>query len=144
MVSGVDTTFLVELEMLESSRHAAAHQYLKARVLDAGHPLALAPQVLTEWIHVATDPKRFERPLDMAEAARRAQFWWRAKEVRQVFPGPEAIELFWDWMERFRLGRKRLLDTQLAATYHAAGIGQIVTTNARDFSVYGCFEVVTP
>jgi hypothetical protein len=43
-----------------------------------------------------------------------------------------AVRLFFQWMADHQLGRKRLLDTLLAATYSAAGITSIVSTNARD------------
>jgi hypothetical protein len=45
-------------------------------------------------------------------------------------------------MHTFRLGRKRLLDTLLAATYHRAGVVRLATTDWRDFRGYGVFEVL--
>lgn len=44
-------------------------------------------------------------------------------------------------MREHRLGRKRLLDTLLAASYHRAGVRRIATTDWRDFAVYGVFEI---
>jgi len=143
MISGVDTTFLVEVEVVESPRHAPARKFLEDSILGRENTLALAPQVLSEFVHVVTDNRRFARPLGIEEALARAELWWRAKEVKQVFPGPEAADLFLEWMRHFRIGRKRLLDTQLAATYWAAGIKTIVSSNVRDFAVFG-FDVVTP
>ena len=113
MISGVDTTFLVELEVLESPRHQEARRFLQREILDGEHRLALAPQVLFEFVHVVTDARRFERPATMTEALERAQAWWRAREVRQVFPGTDSTELSLEWMRTHKLGRKRLLDTQL-------------------------------
>jgi len=63
---------------------------------------------------IATDPARFERALSMPAAAESA-----AREVRQVYPDDHAVSLFFDWIGKHRLGRKRLLDTMLAATYFA-------------------------
>ena len=40
---------------------------------------------------------------------------------------------------QFRLGRKRLLDTLLAATWREAGVTQILTLNWSHFQVYGHF-----
>jgi hypothetical protein len=45
-------------------------------------------------------------------------------------------------MREHQLGRKRLLDTRLAATYRAAGIAKILSSNARDFTTFGCFTVI--
>ena len=44
-----------------------AHRFLQAALLDSGHQLGLAPQVLEEFIHVSTDPRRFERPLSIGK-----------------------------------------------------------------------------
>ena len=38
------------------------------------------------------------------------------------------------------VGRKRVLDTMLAATYRSAGITSILTLNAADFTVFGEFS----
>ena len=43
--------------------------------------------------------------------------------------------------EHFRLGRKRLLDTLIAVTWHAAGISEICTLNPRDFKVFDVFHI---
>jgi hypothetical protein len=77
----------------------------------------------------------------MNVALKRADFWWEAREVQLVYPDVEAVRLFFHWMERYRLGRKRLLDTFLAATYAVNGVDEILSSNARD---YGIFEALTP
>jgi predicted nucleic acid-binding protein len=47
-------------------------------------------------------------------------------------------------MQRHFLGRKRILDTALAATLEAARIRRLATFNGRDFEVFGFLEVVEP
>ena len=143
MDRGIDTTFLVQVEIKGHPGHARAREHL-SRMLDAEDRLALAPQVMAEFIHVVTDPKRFAEPLDVTSATTRAEHWWSAEEVRQVSPDDHAVRLFLHWMADHRLGRKRLLDTMLAATYYAAGVTSIVSTNARDFRVFGAFDIVEP
>jgi len=54
------------------------------------------------------------------------------------------MSTFFAWMRQHRLGRKRILDTMLAATFREAGIVFIFTTNSRDFTVLGDFVCVTP
>jgi hypothetical protein len=57
----------------------------------------------------------------------------------------EAALQFLDWLEYFQLGRKRLLDTLLAATYRHGGVRSLLTTNPpRDFGVFECFDLITP
>jgi hypothetical protein len=81
---GADTTFLVQLEIVEAPEHHAAHKLLWDKIL-----------------------------------------------------------LFLDWMEKHQLGRKRFLDTELAATFWSAGIREIFSSNPGDFSMLG-FTVVVP
>jgi hypothetical protein len=106
--------------------------------------LALAPQVLAEFVHIVTDARRFAQPLEMSVARKVALEWWNAHEVDQIFPDDEATQLFLAWMERHRLGRKRLLDTQLAATYWRAGVTSLLTTNPSDFGIFGEFTCLVP
>jgi predicted nucleic acid-binding protein len=141
---GIDTTFIVQLEIQEMPEHARAHELLRRAVIDAGDAVALAPQVLTEFLHVVTDARRFERPLTMEQALAKARYWWDASEIRHVYPTGESTALFMEWIARHNLGRKRLLDTHLAATYWTAGVRRILTSNARDFAVFGVFEALSP
>ncbi|MBI3410253.1 MAG: hypothetical protein HY040_18080 [Planctomycetes bacterium] len=54
------------------------------------------------------------------------------------------LHQFLAWLQQFFLGRKRLLDTFLAATYHQAGIQSLLPTNPGDFAVFGVFTCVSP
>jgi predicted nucleic acid-binding protein len=139
---GVDTTFLVQLELVELPAHKAAHAFLQRQILRPQVPLALAPQVLAEFIHIVTDPRRFQKPLAAGEAVAKARFWWNAAEVRRLFPSSESTVLFLDWMQRHQLGRKRILDTQLAAIFWTAGVRQVLTANPADFQLFG-FQLLT-
>lgn len=133
---GLDTGFLVAVELPEHVEHTAARTKL-TEVVSKGDRLSLAPQVLTELIHVVTDPKRFSQPLSIDDARDLAVQWWLAAEVDHVFPDAVAVQHFIDWHRVHKLGRKRLLDTMLAATYHTSGVTHILTLNATDFKVLG-------
>ena len=142
MTHGIDTDFLVAVEIRDHPFHAPADALLQ-RLIDGGDDLAVAPQMLAEFIHISTDAKRMPQPLRMGEAVARAEFWWQAAEVVRVFPDGRAVSDFLAWLARYQLGRKRLLDTLLAATFQAAGIKRLISNNVRDFEVFGCFEIVT-
>jgi predicted nucleic acid-binding protein len=143
MIHGLDTGFLVAAELLEHADHAATKQTI-APLLARGDQIAIAPQVLAEFIHVATDPRRFAQPLDIGTARQAAQQWWASKDVVHVFPDDGAMQRFFAWLQQFSLGRKRLLDTLLAATYYQAGVQSLLTTDPGDFAVFGVFASVTP
>jgi len=140
---GIDTTILVHLEIQESSDYQRAHALLRREVLDGAEELALTPQVLTEFLHVVTDPRRFERPLTMEQGLTKTRLWWNAREVRHVYPTAESTALFLDWLAQHQLGRKRLLDTHLAATLWSAGVRRLMTSNPRDFAIFGGFELLS-
>lgn len=142
MTYGIDTDFLVAVEILDHPFHQKADGVLQS-VLNAGHHLALAPQIMAEFIHVVTDAKRMPRPLPMSEAIARAEHWWQASEVVRIFPDGNAVENFLTWLTRHQLGRKRLLDTLFASSLQEAGVKKIITNNERDFKVFGYFEILT-
>jgi predicted nucleic acid-binding protein len=143
MMHGLDTGFLVAAEVLEHADHVSARDTL-ARLIAAGDLIAIAPQVLAEFIHIVPDSRRFCQPLDMTSARQLAEQWWTAKEVVRVSPDDTATRQFLAWLQQYSLGRKRLLDTLLAATYAQVGIQSVLTTNPADFKVFGVFTCLTP
>ena len=78
----------------------------------------------------------------MVDAINRADHWWQAAEVVRIFPDGQAVRDFLVWLTRYQLGRKRLLDTMLAATFKNAGVKRILTNNGRDFKVLGDFQIM--
>ncbi|TLD68162.1 PIN domain-containing protein [Phragmitibacter flavus] len=142
MTHGIDTDFLVAAEVTDHPFHREADALLQS-LLNDGHDLALAPQTLAEFIHIVTDGKRMPQPLTTAAAISRAEHWWEAAEVMRVFPDDQTVTNFLAWLTRYQLGRKRLLETMLAATFHSAGVKRIITNNERDFKVLGAFDFVT-
>jgi len=141
MTHGVDTDFLVAVEVRDHPLHLRANS-LVDQLLDENHTFAIAPQTLAEFIHVVTDARRMPEPLSINEAIDRAERWWQATEVVRVFPENEAAAGFLSWMREHRLGRKRLLDTLLAATFFRAGIRRMITNNGADYRVFGVFEII--
>ena len=93
MMHGLDTGFLVAAEAAEHAEHTDARSTL-ARLLAGGDLIAVAPQVLAEFIHIVTDSRRFTHPLDMTAARRLAEQWWTASDVVPVFPDDGATRQF--------------------------------------------------
>lgn len=142
MTLGIDTDFLVALEIRDHIYHKQADALL-ARLLDEGHELAVAPQILAEFVHVVTDSKRLKEPLSMDDALSRAEHWWQAKEVVRLYPDGDTFGTWIGWLRDHRLGRKRLLDTMLAAACYAQGISTLVSNNDSDFQIFGKFNIFT-
>lgn len=141
MTHGIDTDFLVAVEIRDHPFHQHADALVN-HLLEGNHAFALAPQTLAEFIHVVTDPRRMPIPLLVEDAVARAEYWWQADAVVRVFPEGVAAECFLTWLRKYRLGRKRLLDTMLAATFFQSGIRRVITNNEADYRVFGVFEIV--
>ncbi len=139
---GADTSFLVGLAVREHPTHRACWTLFENEIRGQAGSMALTAQVLAEFAHVVTDPRRFERPLAMTEALELCALWWHAQECRPVTADFDAGALFVTWVEAHGLGRKRLLDTLLAASLYRAGVHRIATSDWRDFATYGVFEVI--
>lgn len=142
MTYGIDTTFLVQLDVAGHTNHDNAVS-LRDSLLDAGHDFALAPQVLTEYIHIVTDPRRFTEPVSARTAVAQSRAWWHATEIRHVHADDNAVVLFHSWMVQHSLGRNRILDTMIASTYYSAGVRAIISSNARDYHAFFT-DVVQP
>ncbi|MEE4175301.1 MAG: type II toxin-antitoxin system VapC family toxin [Xanthomonadales bacterium] len=139
---GLDTSFLVALTIREHPAHKTCWQLFETHIRGRPASAAICAQIMGEFAHVVTDPKRFSEPLDISDALEITRQWWHAMECRVVEPTSHSFPLFVDWMRCHRLGRKRVLDTLLAANYHSAGITQIATTDWRDFECFGVFRVL--
>jgi predicted nucleic acid-binding protein len=138
-VIGLDTTVLVAYELREVAGHEGIRATVRRLSREGADSFALAPQVIHEFLHVTTDPRRFERPLSFREALSRAKFWWSSSDVTNCYPDSRSESLVLQWMDDFHLGRKRILDTALAATYHSFGVRRLATANPADFSVFEVF-----
>jgi predicted nucleic acid-binding protein len=138
---GIDTPFLVAHTVLEHPEHSQARSYCD-QLLKNDKLLAICPTIIDEFLHVVTDPRRFEHPLTMAKAIRITQTWVQSQETVYLLPNEESNRLHLHWMLEQRLGRKRINDTRIASTYHHHGVRTLLTTNVRDFSVFNAFEII--
>ena len=143
MTLGIDTDVLVSWIMDGAPRHEEASRIIRFEVLERGGSLAITPSVVHEFLHVVTDPKRFASSLSMEEALERAWAIWDSEEVLRVLPGPEVLPRTMELLASFQLGRKRILDTALAATLELAGVRRLATFNPGDFKIFDFLEIVS-
>ena len=143
MIVAVDTDVLVGWAMAGSTNHRALRTFVERHVHRQGR-VGLVPQVVFEFLHVVTDPKRFANPLSMPNATALIRDLWQAAEVVQIVPTPAVVVRTFELVDELKLGRKRLLDTALAATLEAASVTKLVTLNGRDFAVFPFLETVSP
>ncbi|MGF1656102.1 MAG: type II toxin-antitoxin system VapC family toxin [Verrucomicrobiales bacterium] len=138
---GLDTNVLVARVIPEHPKHEWVTQRLAGLTAEGRH-FAVTSVILSEFVHVVTDPKRFEKPLTMGEALHWAKFWSRTREVKLLALDAAAHMQWLTWLGAYKLGRKRLIDTLIAATWHTAGVREMITFNPEDFKVLGVFEIL--
>lgn len=80
----------------------------------------------------------------MTQAVEMAELWWNAAEAVRIHPNEHTMARFFEWTKSCRLGRKRILDTMLAATLYSNEVDRIVTSNATDFEPFGVFHILIP
>ncbi|MFO7729150.1 MAG: hypothetical protein R6V86_00145 [Spirochaetia bacterium] len=138
---GIDTTWLVDLEVKESPRHAGACGLFDSWRKERKSVLCVYHHVFLEFLHVVTDPARFEEPLPIESAIKRVWFWVDQERIRVLYSTDTSLKRCMMWLSAFHLGRRRLLDTQMAAVYAEEGVSRLWTANPDDFALFGVFEM---
>lgn len=141
---GADTNVLAYWLMADLPEHPRVEAFLEREVYGGKGELAVCPLVLYELVHVVTDARRFELPLTMPAALSRAEQIWRAPETRQIHETEGVLPIAFDLMRAHGFGRKRILDTALAATLRANDIDRLITANDRDFAAFPFLQVINP
>jgi predicted nucleic acid-binding protein len=139
----LDTDVLFNWAMTGAPRHAKARKLVRAEIR-AGRSVAIALQVLWEFLHVVTDPRRFTTPMPMSSALATTGALWDAPDTQRVVAGPRTAHRTIELLRTLELGRKRILDTALAATLEEAGIDRLATFNGKDFEAFEFLEIVGP
>jgi toxin-antitoxin system PIN domain toxin len=144
MKQGLDTSLLVYAHVPGSPHHQRVRHYLQVRLRDPGEVLVVTPMVLHEFVHVVTDPRRFDPPVAMSEALAVARGYLDRTNVECLAIGEDEFRLALELLARLHLGRKRIADTMLAATllYHA--VTEIATCNPTDFEGFEGLRVIDP
>lgn len=141
-MTGLDCNILVQLALQDHPANAATVAAVRAEAQRGG--LTFPSLVVDEFLHVITDERRFSPPLTMTEAVDWMENFLSNSAVSILEPKPESVRQTLRWIRQFNLGRKRILDTQLAAIFHTAGVARLLTSNPADFEVFRVFEIITP
>ena len=139
---GVDTTFLIDLEIADSPRHQAALKLFNKWLSEKHSVLAIYNQSFLEFQHVITDSKRFNSPLTMEEAIERSWFWIDQERIKIIYSTESSLKRALLWCNMYKLGRKRIQDTHMAAAFAEAGVSELWTANPADFEILETFDLV--
>lgn len=141
-MTGIDTTFLIDLEIKESPRHERAVEIFNKWREEKNSFLVIYSNVFNEFLHVITDAKRFVNPVPMEIAIERCWYWIDHQRVKVVYSSDDSLKRQLLWMSMHELGRKRINDTTMAAVYAQEGVSKIITANPADFEILKTFEVI--
>jgi predicted nucleic acid-binding protein len=139
---GIDANVLVALAVGEHPAHLYASKVFE-RELAADEQIVLASSVAAEFLHVVTDVRRITPAREMKESVAWLRAWNAEVSAQWLMPTESSVALWLKWMDEFKLGRKRILDTQYAAMLHESGVKRLLTNNVEDFRVFGVFEIVS-
>jgi predicted nucleic acid-binding protein len=140
---GLDCNILVQLAFAEHPANIKSQAMVKAEI-EGGTDLVFPSLVITEFLHIATDGRRFSPPFTMPEAVAWIQEFLTNPAVRLLEPTQASLAQTLEWMKQFNLGRKRILDTHLAAILYTHSVRRLLTSNPSDYTVFGVLETITP
>lgn len=144
MSIALDTDVLIPWLIRSSTRHEEASAFVAAEISRDGGRIAIAPQVCWEFLQVVTDVRRFEQPCSMEAASTLVRAVWNARETERLPAGADVVPRVLDLLREHRLGRKRILDTALAASIEAGGVRRLATYNVRDYQCFTFLDPVSP
>ncbi|HEX3718897.1 MAG TPA: PIN domain-containing protein [Verrucomicrobiae bacterium] len=140
---GLDCNILVQLAFADHPANAKTLSIVQTETAQ-GTKLVFPSLILDEFLHVATDARRFAPPLTMTEALDWVENFLKNPMVSLLEPTKASTDQTLLWMRQFNLGRKRILDTHLAAVLHTAGVLLLMTSNPADFAIFPDLKTVTP
>ena len=142
-MTGLDTNILVQLAFASHPAHDANVALVQKESL-SGSRLVFPAHVIMEFLHVATDKRRFSPPMTMPEAVDWINSFLQNPGVMLLDAAPASAAQALLWIQHFGLGRKRIIDTHLAAILHAAGVKRLLISNSGDFDIFRVFEIIAP
>jgi predicted nucleic acid-binding protein len=140
----LDTDVLVGWAMTGARHHRQVRVLVEGELAARRGRVALVARVVEEFLHVVTDARRFPDPFTMPQAVAYAAALVSARDVVLIDAGRMTLPRTLELLQTHRLGRKRILDTGLAATLEAAGVRRLATFNGSDFAPFGFLDVVDP
>ncbi|MDD7417517.1 MAG: type II toxin-antitoxin system VapC family toxin [Treponemataceae bacterium] len=138
----LDSCFLIDLYWTDSPRHEGALEYFETKIKPSKEKILVFYNVFNEFIHVITDSKRFENALAVKQAIEIVNNWCDIENIVVVYPNDDSFVRSKLWMNMYALGRKRIIDTEMASCYLLSGGTQLVTANPNDFEIFDSFELL--
>ncbi len=137
----VDANILLYAEDSRSPLHEAARRWWDGQ-LSRATPIYLAWMVINAFIRIGTNPRVFERPLSIEEAAARVDGWLNQPPVRLAVPTAR------HWRLLSRLLREGKATANLVTDAHMAAVaieyGCTLFSTDADFSRFSGLQWKNP
>jgi len=145
MIHAIDTNILVYLAVSDVPQHSKSRKAVDEFLSRSEeNRIAVTDDVLLEFVHVVTDPRRLRNPLRMAAALDWAEAFWSGRETAPLLPSPMTFTRTLELLRAQRLSRKRIRDTMLAAILEENGVVELLTANVADFAVFSFLKPIDP
>lgn len=140
----LDTDVFVAWAMSGAPHHVPARILVEGELATKRGKIVLTQRTIEEFLHVVTDPKRFEHPFTMKAALDFVESVVRTRDVMCIAPSAMVVPRTLELLRAYALGRKRILDTALAAHLQLARISRLATFNGKDFAQFDFLTIVDP
>ena len=139
----VDTNILVYRADQASTFHLPSINLIN-RGLKGDISLCLAPQNLTEFYAIMTDPKRVTNPIDPVTACVEIERYLQSQNIRKIYQTADLMSKLLELINKYPPTRQQIFDLQLIATMLVNDVTRIYTFNAKHFQPYREIEVIVP
>ena len=139
----VDTNILVYRADQDSIFHLPSVNLINCR-LKGEVSLCLAPQNLTEFYAVMTNPKRVTNPIAPVDARVEIERYLQSQNIRKIYQNADLIPTLLKLIDKYPPTRQQIFDLQLIATMLVNNITRIYTFNAKHFQPYQEIAVTVP
>ena len=145
MIRGIDTNILVYLAASDVPQHVKSRRAIEEFLSQSKeNRIAVTDDVLFEFVHVVTDPRRLKNPMRMAAALDWAEAFWSGEETAPLLPSPMTFTRILELFRTHGLSRKRIRDTLLAAVLEENGVRELLTANVPDFQTFSFLRLIDP
>lgn len=138
----LDTNILVHAAGASSPRHATAKE-LRDQAAEGQLEACIAPQVLTEFYAVVTNPRRFQPALTPSQAQKELRAYL-SSSLKLILPKETTVSHMLRLIGSRPVRSGRIFDVFLAATMLDNGVRIIYTENITDFEAIRGIEAVDP
>ncbi len=137
----LDANLLLHAYFPRSEHHERARSWLEGTLSGPG-PVFLWWVTILAFLRISTNPKVFERPLTMAEAASIVSSWLALPTVSILEPGERYWEILRELAHTVQVSGPLVMDAALAAL--ALEHGLPLYTTDRDFSRFPGLRPINP